>query len=175
MMKYLSKIFNFRKQASLFHGHENKHVYKLLSLSQIQVISNNAVLEIGMSISDVNKYLTPVRDSIRQSEITNTETGQISKSTSIWYNDMSIHMEFWDNKLIYCEFPNDAVFLFNKINLADINYAKTLRRLRKFGLSIRENNKNESIIDELNLIFYYPDSPELETVGIFKSGMYLYQ
>lgn len=154
--------------------HKNKkNSFELLDLARIKVLSNNAILKMGMSMQDVDKLLIMDADSKTVTKFIFDDTKEEWLDVSGWYNNMSINIIFRNNKLLFMQFPNDSRLMLKKINLANINYKTTLSLLKRKGLEIRETDKDESVIDSLNLILYHPYENELETVSVFVPECYL--
>ncbi len=147
--------------------------YKIINATEIKILPQNDILQLEMSMQDVDRLLTIDADSDRTTKFIFDDTHDEYIDVSIWYNNMSINVVFRNNKAILFQFPTDTRLILNDINITNKNYKDTLAFLKKDGLKIRETNDDESIIDELNLILYHPYENELETASIYKPGIYL--
>lgn len=150
-----------------------KNKFEFLDPTKIKILDNNSIVEMGMSMHDVRKVLTPTPDTMRQTKIVFEDTNTEYISVTEWYNNMAIQIDYRDDKVLFFQIPNDSTLIFHNINLANVDYTHTLQLLSLENLKIRETDDNESIIDDLNLLFYHPYDNELETVCLFSPGYYL--
>ena len=155
------------------NNYELQNVFEFLEPTKVKILANNAILEMGMSMEDVLKVMTPTKGTLKQTKLIFEDKDTEYTSISQWYNDMALQLDFRNNKLMFVQIPTDSVLMFKKINLADINYKRTLKLLERENFKIIEASNDESIIDELNLMLYHPYENELETVCIFMPGYYL--
>ena len=87
-----------------------------------------------------------------------------------WYNNMTISLVFWDDVLISIQIPVNSNFYFNGINLTNIDYRDTIKKLSKLGYGFTMNQANyEYKFDDLNLFLLLETEDELQCAGIYST------